>query len=188
MKDYRVLLKVKNNRILEAIENSGFDNVNKFCDYFNIAPSNIYDYINLKSSPLNAEGNLYKSAQLLCDALGLLPEDLWSKEQVRPLEKNFAELKMSYDEILKTLPFEQTSYEFIDSVEIKQKIDGIKNALSELTDREKKVIDLIYYQDKNLTEISKIFNLSFQRIQQIEGKALRKLRHPARQKLYIETV
>ena len=53
-----------------------------------------------------------------------------------------------------------------------------------LTDRESKVLSLIFglngYERHTLYEISKEFNVSVERIRQIEGKALRKLRHPSR--------
>jgi RNA polymerase primary sigma factor len=56
--------------------------------------------------------------------------------------------------------------------------------LGELTDREKRVLQLRFgLKDghaRTLEEVGKEFNVTRERIRQIEGKALRKLRHPTR--------
>ncbi|MCR5323390.1 MAG: sigma-70 family RNA polymerase sigma factor [Lachnospiraceae bacterium] len=64
---------------------------------------------------------------------------------------------------------------------LKEHIDEV---LSTLTDREKRVISLRYGLDdgreKTLEEVGMEFGVTRERIRQIEAKALRKLRHPAR--------
>lgn len=57
--------------------------------------------------------------------------------------------------------------------ELKVKID---EALSHLTEREKKVVLLYYYEDMTLKEISKVLSVSESRISQLHSKALRKMR------------
>lgn len=52
----------------------------------------------------------------------------------------------------------------------------IRNLLDRLTEREKKVIDLRFWHDKTLEEVGDIIGLSENRIRQIEGRALRRLR------------
>ena len=56
--------------------------------------------------------------------------------------------------------------------------------LSTLTDREQKVLRLRFGLDdgraRTLEEVGKEFNVTRERIRQIEAKALRKLRHPSR--------
>jgi RNA polymerase primary sigma factor len=60
----------------------------------------------------------------------------------------------------------------------------ISSILKTLTPREEKILRLRYGLDddtpRTLEEIGKIFNLTRERIRQIESKALRKLRHPRR--------
>jgi RNA polymerase primary sigma factor len=64
--------------------------------------------------------------------------------------------------------------------------DQIKNALGALTDREREVLELRYGlidgKDHTLEEVGKYFNVTRERIRQIEAKALRKLRHPSHRK------
>ncbi len=62
--------------------------------------------------------------------------------------------------------------------------DHINEVLSELTDRERKVIMLRFGLEddraRTLEEVGKEFEVTRERIRQIEAKALRKLRHPSR--------
>ena len=73
-------------------------------------------------------------------------------------------------------PTEATSQQLL-----KEQIDGV---LGELSDREKRVLQLRFGlkdgRARTLEEVGKEFNVTRERIRQIEGKALRKLRHPTR--------
>ena len=64
--------------------------------------------------------------------------------------------------------------------------DEINNVLSGLTDREEKVLRLRFGlydgRTRTLEEVGKEFNVTRERIRQIEAKALRKLKHPTRSK------
>ena len=62
--------------------------------------------------------------------------------------------------------------------------EQLSEVLSSLTDREQKVLRLRFGLDdgraRTLEEVGKEFNVTRERIRQIEAKALRKLRHPSR--------
>ena len=62
--------------------------------------------------------------------------------------------------------------------------EQLEDVLSTLTDREQKVLRLRFGLDdgraRTLEEVGKEFNVTRERIRQIEAKALRKLRHPSR--------
>ena len=62
--------------------------------------------------------------------------------------------------------------------------EQLVEVLSTLTDREQKVLRLRFGLDdgraRTLEEVGKEFNVTRERIRQIEAKALRKLRHPSR--------
>ena len=72
-------------------------------------------------------------------------------------------------------PTEATSQQLL-----KEQIDKV---LDELTEREKKVLQLRFGlrdgRARTLEEVGREFNVTRERIRQIEGKALRKLRHPS---------
>lgn len=63
-------------------------------------------------------------------------------------------------------------------------VEATRNVLSELTAREAKVLRMRFGIDMNtdhtLEEVGKQFDVTRERIRQIEAKALRKLRHPSR--------
>ncbi len=73
-------------------------------------------------------------------------------------------------------PSEVTSYSLL-----KEKLGGV---LTSLTERERKILEmrfgLVDGYERTLEEIGKMYNVTRERIRQIEAKALRKLRHPTR--------
>ncbi|MBO7345682.1 MAG: sigma-70 family RNA polymerase sigma factor, partial [Clostridia bacterium] len=77
-----------------------------------------------------------------------------------------------------TAPTDAVSYNML-----KEQLIGV---LDTLTPREEKVLRLRYGLDdgkpRTLEEVGKEFNVTRERIRQIEAKALRKLRHPSRSK------
>jgi RNA polymerase primary sigma factor len=64
--------------------------------------------------------------------------------------------------------------------------EQLNEVLSTLTPREADVLRMRYGLDneppKTLEDVGKAFNVTRERIRQIEAKALRKLRHPSRSK------
>ena len=64
--------------------------------------------------------------------------------------------------------------------------EQLQDVLDTLTPREKKVLTLRFGLEdgrmRTLEEVGKEFNVTRERIRQIEAKALRKLRHPSRSK------
>ncbi len=62
--------------------------------------------------------------------------------------------------------------------------ESVKNALAVLSERERQVLEmrfgLVDGKDHTLEEVGQYFNVTRERIRQIEAKALRKLRHPTR--------
>ena len=73
-----------------------------------------------------------------------------------------------------------------DSVAFTMLKEQLLGVLDTLTPREEKVLRLRYGIDdgkpRTLEEVGKEFNVTRERIRQIEAKALRKLRHPSRSK------
>ena len=75
-------------------------------------------------------------------------------------------------------PSEQTAYAMLR--------ERLQDTLTTLTDRERQVLDFRFGltdgYSRTLEEVGKQFNVTRERIRQIEAKALRKLRHPSRLK------
>ena len=74
----------------------------------------------------------------------------------------------------------------IDAATSKLLHEQLMEALSTLTEREQKVLRLRFGLDdgkpRTLEEVGREFDVTRERIRQIEAKALRKLRHPSRSK------
>ena len=85
--------------------------------------------------------------------------------------------------------------DFIEDVDALEPMDAaaremlreqVQHALGALSERERQVLELRFGlvdgKDHTLEEVSRYFNVTRERIRQIEAKALRKLRHPSRSK------
>jgi RNA polymerase sigma factor (sigma-70 family) len=189
IKDYRITVKVRNNRLLKAIEEAGGSPGQKWCAENGLGYGRVNTLISLKTSPINESGQLYPDAQRLCDVLNKLPEDLWSNEQLYPLEKNFSEMEMSYEQVVAMLPGEQQSYlPDFSEFENKQKKELLGKAMETLTPNERRVMHMRFYDDLTLEESAKKLDVTSERVRQIEQKALRKMRGPDRAAIYVDAI
>ncbi|MCL2171697.1 MAG: RNA polymerase sigma factor RpoD [Defluviitaleaceae bacterium] len=122
-----------------------------------------------------------------------------AKEMQLPVEKVREIMKLSQDPVSLETPIgeEEDSHigDFIPDHDVPAPQDAaaftmlkeqLMNVLETLTEREKKVLILRFGlrdgKARTLEEVGKEFNVTRERIRQIEAKALRKLRHPGRSK------
>ena len=125
-----------------------------------------------------------------------LPEEI-AAEMKMPVERVREILKISQEPVSLETPIgeEEDSHlgDFIQDDNVPVPADAaaftllkeqLVEVLSTLTDREQKVLRLRFGLDdgraRTLEEVGKEFNVTRERIRQIEAKALRKLRHPSR--------
>ena len=75
----------------------------------------------------------------------------------------------------------------LDAASLEMLREQVQHSLAALSERERQVLELrfglIDGKDHTLEEVSRYFNVTRERIRQIEAKALRKLRHPTRSRL-----
>lgn len=178
--DYRLIAKIKNNRILSAIENAGYKNVHHFCIANGFHPSSVGDLVNLKRPPLLNDGGWRKLPLDIADALGVLVEDLFSEiQQTLSLRRNVAE--KTFGEVLMLQMTDESPDTYLLGYEIKETMAEV---LAELTDRQRYVLTMRFGLDgrppMTLEEVGHRFNVTRERIRSIEGSALRGLRHPSR--------
>lgn len=99
---------------------------------------------------------------------------------------------LSEEKELKDVIIDEKSVSPFKKLENTEASDRIEQVLSSLTPREEKIIRMRFGIGENsehtLEEVGKFFNLTRERIRQIEIKALKKLRHPARSKVLKEYV
>ena len=77
MKDIRIIITVKNARMLRAMEQAGFASAAELARAAGVSNNAIGDYLNLKLAPYNSGGELRQSIVRISDALKRLPEDLF---------------------------------------------------------------------------------------------------------------
>ena len=77
---------------------------------------------------------------------------------------------------------DEDAVEPMDAADREMLREKVQNALTALSERERQVLELRFGlvdgKDHTLEEVSRYFNVTRERIRQIESKALRKLRHP----------
>ena len=99
---------------------------------------------------------------------------------------------LSEEKELKDVIIDEKSISPFKLLENSEASHRIEQVLSSLTEREEKIIRMRFGigegSEHTLEEVGKFFNLTRERIRQIEIKALKKLRHPARSKVLKEYV
>ena len=144
---------------------------------------------------------LVRTQRQLVQTLGreATPEEL-AKELDMPVERVREIMKISQDPVSLETPIgeEEDSHlgDFIQDNNVEVPADAatytllheqLMDVLSTLTEREQKVLRLRFGLDdgrpRTLEEVGRQFNVTRERIRQIEAKALRKLRHPSRSKI-----
>jgi RNA polymerase primary sigma factor len=99
---------------------------------------------------------------------------------------------LSEEKELKDVIIDEKSVSPFKTLEITEASGRIEEVLASLTEREEKIIRMRFGigigSEHTLEEVGKYFNLTRERIRQIEIKALKKLRHPVRSKVLKEYV
>lgn len=181
IKDYRLTVKVRNNRILTAIADVGGTQGAKWCAENGLSYVCVNNLINMTKSPIRTDGVLSETAEKLCNVLNKLPTDLWSNEQIYPLERNFSEMEMDYAQLCELLPTAEQSYlPDFSEIEQEQTKAMVNHALGTLPSKLSKVLRMRFEDDLTFKEIGEHFGVSVERVRQLEAKAMRLLRHPAR--------
>ncbi len=70
-----------------------------------------------------------------------------------------------------------SSTDLFEEVKIKELRDKLAEGIEKLSEQEKLVISLYYYEELNMREIAKLLNVSLSRVSQIHGRALLKLKN-----------
>ena len=119
----------------------------------------------------------------VCDALGMKMEDVMQVTEhmmAYPIgEEEDSHLGDFIQDNNVEVPADAATYTLLH--------EQLMDVLSTLTEREQKVLRLRFGLDdgrpRTLEEVGRQFNVTRERIRQIEAKALRKLRHPSRSKI-----
>jgi RNA polymerase sigma factor (sigma-70 family) len=184
--DYRIEMRVKNNRILEYMAEMGYDSVAAMCRVHpKLALNCVGELIRFKRSPLLENGDWSEIALNLAEALVVHPTELWTEQQAQLNLISNKRIARINEEEMALLMHEQPRPEVL-LLEM-QKGETIEKILQTVTPREEKVLRMRFgfkpYTDSmTLAEVAEEMDLTKERIRQIEAKVLRKLRNPSRTK------
>ena len=179
MKDYRVKLKVLNDRILTAINDAGYSSIPKFSKDNNISYVNLNNFINMSQTPLTHKGELSQTASKLCVALNKMPCELFNEIQMyEGFGKNKHEFSLDEQEVKNLLS--NNVYHEKPYLDFQDDCDAVFATLSPIEADVLKSIFGLESEEMTLEQIGSLHGLSRERIRQINAKALRKLRHPTR--------
>ena len=180
MKDYKVTIKVRNARLINALAEVGESVGGKLANKMGVSYHQLLDLSNLKMSPLDEEGKLLPIVEKLCDLTNKTLFELFTVDQIAPLETNKAEFEMDVQEVQELLLERSSEDLYIE----KQTNEAVHDLMDSLTPRENKILSLRYgvktAADHTLEEVGGVFGVSPERVRQLEAKALRKMRHPSR--------
>jgi len=187
-KDYRIEIKVKNNRLLTKMEAAGYLSVAKFAEALGMNRHTIDRIVQMKSAALDEEGYYRPQALQIAEFLNCTPQDIYPPAQMRgTMKENKAQITANANEVdsltssLRTLAFSPERKMILNEAN-----QALKAAMMTLTPKEQRILDLryglTYGEEKTLDEVGAMFGVSRERIRQQEMKALRKMRHPGRSK------
>lgn len=189
-KDYRLTLKISNANLLRAIEAAGELPGQKFAEKVGITYSVLNSLIRCKISPVNREGDYRSGVISLCEYLNKMPCELFSPEQLEPLERSIAEIDLSYGDF-KCLANAEVQTVFLENMALPTNADPadqlsneevVARALSALPERTADILKGRYgigRPAETLESLAEKHGVSIERIRGIEAKALRRLRSPA---------
>lgn len=189
MKDneYRVKVSIRNNLILQAIEDAGFKTISAFCRYADMDEVAVRKLVSFKYAPIGSDGEFKHVAKKLMEVLGAAPSDLWTDEQLQlKLHASAGERCVSKVEINRLLAIGSNEQSVVANPEDAylriEESTKITEALNTLTPREVEVLDMHFGLSSGntmtLEEIGNKLGVTRESARSIEANALRKLRHP----------
>ena len=176
MKDYRIKITIRNERLLSAIEKKGFKSVSSFCRSYGLRKYSILDIINGSKPPINKNKELLSGVKELLDLLELSVEQAFTPRQLGGFRKHSFEVKVE-EKQLKKLVDPVKNHEML--MMEKDTSLTLNTMLSELTPREEKIVRMVHgigtKSDHTFEEVGLHFSVTRERIRQIYFRALRKL-------------
>lgn len=175
MSDYRIIVKVKNARILRAMEAAGIDSVSDLARRANAGTSHVATIINLQTSPKNRNGDWRPVVLSISAALGVEPEFLFSENQlVNTMKSNARSFDAHEDDIEAALSsMSENTLLLEDNLNTKQVAEI---CLAKLTPRERDMVERVVMRGETQTAVGADYGLNKTRVGQIVARAQRKMR------------
>jgi hypothetical protein len=191
-RDFNVVVRVRNGRLLAAIRREGYASISEFARRNGLLQQEVSGLVSMRISPLSRRTGMPTPLILrVADALHAAVADLVPPRQMaaamatasRPVGLDLTDDQIEY--FLRQVPTTPEQWLALSRAQL-----AIKKNLGTLTPREQRVLHLHLgldgYPDAPLREVAKQIGVGGNRVQQIERRAIRRLRHPGRAKYFIE--
>jgi len=181
MKDYRIKITIRNDRLLNAIENKNIPSVRQFCKLYQLDYNRVVQIISGKVKPLNNLGRPIGLVEQIIDILDISLEDAFTERQLKGFAKTNYEISVAEQELKQLVNPVKNQEQKVIEKDVRLKI--LEAFSKRLSPREEKSIRLRYgfgdEKEHTQHEIAQILNISHARVGQILAKAERKLKHPS---------
>tara|TARA_R110000868_G_scaffold107470_1_gene294088 strand:+ start:31 stop:633 length:603 start_codon:yes stop_codon:yes gene_type:complete len=180
MEDFNVKITVRNNRLLQAIRKK-YESVADLSRKMGRSQGAVNALVTMKVKPINEKG-WTELASDVAAMVGKEPVEIWPEhlQDIR-LSTSTSEFTIDMDGV-KQIMSDNSTEKMIAHSQVLQQLD------TRLNDRQKKVIDMRFYQNMSLEETGKVLGLSRGRVMQIECKSIRRMRYDAKVNGYLTSV
>lgn len=187
--DLRVEMRLKNSRLYNYIYKN-YKTVGAFCEKNNLSPITISGLLNLRYSIRKKNGNYTETVEkisIACETYPeiLFPDDIYGLDVTKKaIEIPVSNLNLEQKEQM-YLTMEQGYIEEHENKILEENVkEKLQEVLGTLPPREQEVLKMRYGLGGGkvftLQETGLYFNVTRERVREIEAKALRRLRHPKR--------
>jgi DNA-directed RNA polymerase sigma subunit (sigma70/sigma32) len=191
MSDYSLRIKVQNGRIRAAMKAANVGSASELARLANLHPTEVGNILNLKKPARNKKtGEWATGAIRIAEALNSYPDELFTEsQQIAALQTNTGEIGIS-EEQARALAYRlelpllecQDATEEIEQTQTASILDEVMGYV--LRPQEAAVLKA-RMDDSSLEELAKKYDVTRERIRQIQKKAERKMRQAAKGK-YLE--
>jgi len=175
-KDYRLKVTIRNDRLLTAMENMGFESMAQFTQAHGLNYERTGHIFNGKLKPLNEKGELTSLAKEILSILNLETDEAFTERQLKGFVKTSFEKRIEEKDLLK-LADPIKNHEFLLMEKDVDKI--LSEMLSKLPPRYEKVVRMIHGLGGqslcSFQEVELELKITRERVRQIYLKALKKL-------------
>lgn len=174
MSDYRIVAKVKNNRILSLIEGAGFNSIAEFCRTNGLKYTAVSALVTMRQAPRSQSG-WYKVTVDLATALHVEPEELFNDRQLKG--GNAMTITRIVDDVslehATSIALPSPDKEVMDRLDVERLMGGMQP-------RDRRVIEMSFglkgEGESTLREIGDEIGLSVERVRQLQARAIRLMR------------
>lgn len=186
--EYRAEVRVKNNLLLRAIEDSGFSSVREFCDKYELNYNGVIALIGMRQPAIAKRDGDYRGiVKKIAMLLGVMPEDIVPARAMAGAQKTVVVREFTEEQLDGFLSAPPSPEAIVDQQDRERVISQVLDTLAPRErDILKKRFGLEGEEEHTLEELANVHHVGRERIRQIEARALRKCRHPSRLDLLSE--